>query len=128
MSRQLLPDHIWEKIERKLPVRWRRLKRGRPALSDRQVLKGILFVVRTGIAWGDLPVELGCGCGMTCLRRLRDWQNAGVWPEVQQILAENLRNGHRIDWSRLDIESPYMPDASRRLVRSDSDPGLELVT
>ena len=128
MAAQLLPDQIWEMIEKRLPVRRRRPKGGRPSLSDRQVLTGIVFVLRTGIAWVELPAELGCGCGMTCLRRLRDWQIAGVWYEIQQILAANLRNGDRINWSRTTTESPFLPDRSRQLTPSDPDAGMELLT
>jgi transposase len=46
------------------------------------VLSGILFVLSTGIAWRRLPQELGFGSGMTCWRRLRDWQQAGVFERV----------------------------------------------
>jgi len=128
MRTQLLPDDVWGLIEKKLPLRRRRPKGGRPALSDRQVLTGIVFVLRTGIAWSDLPAELGCGCGMTCLRRLRDWQIAGVWREIQSALAENLRNGDQINWSRVDSESPYLSDHAQRFTRSASQTGMELIS
>jgi transposase len=126
MPARLLPDEIWELIEKRLPVRRRRPGGGRPALSDRQVLTGIVFVLRTGIAWVDLPAELGCGCGMTCLRRLRDWQIAGVWPDIQRTLAENLRNGGRIDWSRAAVESPYVGECPRLPALSDFDSDMQL--
>ena len=48
-------------------------------MADRAALTGILFVLRTGIQWEMLPLEMGCGSGITCWRRLRDWQEAGVW-------------------------------------------------
>jgi transposase len=125
---QLLPDPIWEVVKSKLPVRRQRPRGGRPALSDRRVLTGIVFVLRTGIAWVDLPAELGCGCGMTCLRRLRDWQIAGVWPEVQRVLAENLRRGDQIDWSRVEVESPFLPAQFKGFTSSEPDQGMELLT
>ncbi len=101
MSRQLLPDEVWVKVEPLLPARSEEARTGRPPLPDRDALKGILFVLKTGIAWQQLPRELGCGCGMTCLRRLRDWQRAGVWDRVQEALARGLKQSHRIDWSRV---------------------------
>jgi transposase len=52
---------------------------GRKRLDSRKVLCGILFVLYTGIRWEFLPQELGFGSGMTCWRRLRDWNEAGVW-------------------------------------------------
>jgi transposase InsO family protein len=50
----------------------------RPPLDDRKALEGIVFVLRSGIPWAMLPQRMGCGSGMTCWRRLRDWQAAGV--------------------------------------------------
>jgi transposase len=55
---------------------------GRLPLDDRACLNGILFVLLTGIRWTDLPQQLGYGSGMTCWRRLRDWQAAGVWDQL----------------------------------------------
>lgn len=105
MSRQLLPDEVWARVEPLLPARSEQSKTGRPPLPDRDALKGILFVLKTGIAWQQLPRELGCGCGMTCLRRLRDWQRAGVWDRVQETLTRALKQSHRIDWSRVRREA-----------------------
>lgn len=72
---------------------------GRKPISNRQALTGILFVLKTGIPWGYLPQELGCGSGMTCWRRLRDWQAAGVWEELHQLLLEALQQQGALDWS-----------------------------
>ncbi|GAA0410489.1 hypothetical protein GCM10010357_34400 [Streptomyces luteireticuli] len=47
---------------------------------------GILFALCTGIQWEWLPQELGFGSSMTCWRRLRDWNNAGVWQRLHEIL------------------------------------------
>jgi hypothetical protein len=73
-------------------------------VGDREALTGILFVLRTGVSWPDLPEEMGCGSGMTCLRRLREWQNRGVWQRIQSILERHLRQSRRIDWSRVERE------------------------
>ena len=92
MARQILDDKLWHIIEPLLPKRKRRFRYpGRKALEDRAVLTGILFVLKTGIAWEDLPQEMGCGSGMTCWRRLRDWQKAGVWDNIHRVLLSHLR-------------------------------------
>ncbi len=54
------------------------------------MLCGILFVLYTGIPWEFLPQELGFGSGMTCWRRLRDWQQAGVWQQLHEALLAEL--------------------------------------
>ncbi len=76
MPAALLP----EVIELFIPTPRARPKGGRPRLADRACLAGIVFVLRSGVPWEMLPQELGCGSGMTCWRRLRDWQEAGSGP------------------------------------------------
>jgi transposase len=98
MAKPLVSDELWARIEPLIPKRESPgEKGGRPALDDRAALTGIVFVLKTGIPWEDLPQEMGCGCGMTCWRRLRDWQAAGVWDELHQRLLAELRAADKID-------------------------------
>jgi transposase len=105
MARPLLPDKAWAAIEPLLPRRTPSPKGGRPPVPNRQALVGILFILRTGMAWEDLPAELNCGCGMTCWRRLRDWQQDGTWDRIHGALLESLHDAKKIDWSRAAIDS-----------------------
>lgn len=100
MAGPLLPDDLWNLIRPLLPQRPPRLRGGRPPVRDRDALTGILFVLKTGLQWQDLPGEMGCGSGMTCLRRLREWQEGGVWQQVEELLMHHLREADRVDWSR----------------------------
>jgi transposase len=104
MSVPLLPDALWNLIEPMLPSLPRRPKGGRPRLPDRACLTGILFVLRSGTPWEMLPQELGCGSGMTCWRRLRDWQEAGVWQLIHFVLLDWLARCGQIDWSRAVVD------------------------
>src|ERR1035437_1239972 len=90
MAAALLPDPLWDLVEPFLPAPRRRPKGGRPRVSDRACLTGILFVLRSGISWQMLPQELGCGSGMTCWRRVRDWQQTGVWDLIHFALLDWL--------------------------------------
>lgn len=107
MAKPILDDELWEIIEPLLPPLKRRRKRypGRKPLDNRAVLTGILFVLKTGIAWEDLPQELGCGSGMTCWRRLAAWQKKGVWNKIHRTLLARLREADQIDWSRGVVDS-----------------------
>jgi transposase len=105
MAKPLVPDALWARIEPLLPPERPKPKGGRPRVSDRAALAGILFVLRTGIGWEYLPEEMGCGCGMTCWRRLRDWQAAGVWLQLHRLLLDELRSDDKIDWSRASLDS-----------------------
>lgn len=106
MSPRLIDDELWELIAPLLPPRTRRYRYpGRRRLDDRKVLNGILFVLTTGIAWQRLPQELGYGSGMTCWRRLRDWQQAGVWQQLHELLLTRLRQAGRLDLSRAICDS-----------------------
>lgn len=105
MAARLLSDELWQLVEPLLPVPKRSPKGGRPPVGNRQALTGILFVLKTGIPWGELPQGMGCGCGMTCWCRLRDWQWAGVWKQLPRILLAGLRVAGRINWSRALVNS-----------------------
>ncbi len=104
MGKPLVSDELWELIRPLLPSPKPRRSRypGRKLLSDRRALTGILFVLRSGIPW---PQEMGCGSGMTCWRRLRDWQQAGVWQNLHEFLLAKLRAADQIDWSRALVDS-----------------------
>jgi transposase len=108
MSRLWIDDGLWAVIEPLLPTHAPSSKGGRPRTPDRVALMGIVFVLRTGIPWEDLPQELGCS-GMTCWKRLRDWQAAGVWPRVLHALLTRLHKARKIDWSRAVVDSSQAP-------------------
>jgi transposase len=106
MAKPLLDDRLWQHIEPLIPAEPRRFRHpGRKRLPDRGCLTGILFVLRSGIPWEMLPQEMGCGCGMSCWRRLRRWQVAGVWQGLHRLLLNHLRGAGQIDWSRALVDS-----------------------
>jgi len=108
-SRFEVDDELWAEIAPLISVRKRRRRYpGRLPRDDRQALNGILYVLNTGIAWRDLPQELGYGSGVTCWRRLRDWQAAGVWDELHQRLLVRLNAAGQIDWSRAAADSSHV--------------------
>src|SRR4051812_4016837 len=110
MAEPLVPDELWEAVAPLLPRHKARPgKRGRPPVDDRACLTGIVFVLRSGIPWELLPQEMGCGSGVTCWRRLRDWQQAGVWDRLHQTLLDRLGRADRIDWSRASLDSRLVP-------------------
>jgi transposase len=102
-------DELWNRLEPLLPQRERRFRYpGRKALPDRDVLCGILYVLHTGIQWEYLPKDLGFGSGVTCWRRLRDWNEAGVWQRQHEVLLAELNAASRLDWSRCVVDSSHV--------------------
>jgi transposase len=77
----------------------------RPPAGARAALTGIVFVLTTGIAWNALPLELGCGSGVTCWRRLRAWQQAGVWARLHRLVLDRLAQQGTLDWTRAAVDS-----------------------
>ncbi len=78
-------------------------------MDDRAALTGILFVLKTGISWEMLPKEMGCGSGMTCWRRLKEWHETGVWRRLHRVLLDRLGKANHIDWSRAALDSASVP-------------------
>jgi transposase len=101
----LVPDDLCEVIEPLLPKEPPKPKGGRPRVHDRVALAGIVFVLRTCCPWRMLPAELGCGSGVTCWRRLRDWHEADVWERLHTRLLNWLGNEATVDWSRASLDS-----------------------
>ena len=106
MPGPLVPDELWEAIQPLLPRHKARTgKRGRPPVDDRACLTGIVFVLRSGIPWELLPLEMGCGSGVTCWRRLRYWQRRGVWKKLLHALLDRLGREGLIDWEKASVDS-----------------------
>jgi transposase len=105
MADVLVSDALWNLIEPLLPSRSPKPRGGRPRLTDRACLAGIIFVLRSGTPWRLLPKALGCGSGMSCWRRLRDWQRDGIWDLIHFASLDWLSRDGQIDWSRAVIDS-----------------------
>jgi transposase len=106
----LVMDELWATVEPLLPRRRVRRKGGRPRVDDRAVLAGILFVLRSGIPWSMLPLEIRCGSGVTCWRRLREWQRWGRLEAAAPHAARPARGGGP---DRLDTGGPRLEEPAR---------------
>jgi transposase len=92
-------------IERLLPEEPPKLNGGRPRIDDRAALTGILFILKSGIPW-----EMGCGPGMTCWRRLKEWHEAGVWERLHKTMLDRLAEADQIGWERTYLELSEDPE------------------
>ena len=108
MRKPLVTDELWAALAPLLPSEPPKPRGGRPRCDNRAALAGIIFVLRSGIPWEMLPREMGCS-GMTCWRRLRDWQEAGVWAALHRVLLERLADAGHLDWSRASLDSASVP-------------------
>ena len=120
MAREILPSELWERIAPLLPVSLPKPKGGRPPVPNQNALRGILFVLKTGIRWADLAKEMGCGSGMTCWRRLQEWHDLGIGEDLHRALLEALNDAGRIDWERgaLDASSLRAKRGAKRSGRT----------
>lgn len=111
MAKLIVTDALWSLVEPLIPKHTASPRGGQPPKDDRLCLTGILFVLKTGIAWEDYPQEMGC-CGMTLWNRLNAWRKAGVWKKLHAALLAKLHGADLLDWSRATADS-----ASIRAVR-----------
>ena len=105
MAKELLPDELWCEIEPLLPAHLEQAKGGRPWASDRDCLRGILFVLRSGIPWQMLPREAFGVSGSTCWRRFHDWSQAGIWTKLHHRLLNRLGKQGAVDLSTAVVDS-----------------------
>jgi transposase len=104
MSKQLVTDEFWEVVEPLLPKHEVSTAGGRPRVSDRVCLTGILFLLKTGLPWEEFPQEMGC-CGMTLWKRFNEWNQAGVWQELHAVLLDKLRAAGKLEMDRVVVDS-----------------------
>ncbi|MFI6277055.1 IS5 family transposase [Streptomyces sp. NPDC050988] len=110
MPADLVPDALWERVAPLLPpVPERRFRYpGRLRVPDRIALAGVLYVLRIGVAWRDVPAEtVGCS-GVTAWRRLRDWTEAGVWPRLHAALLTELRRASLLDLDGCAVDGAHI--------------------
>ncbi|MFB7999387.1 IS5 family transposase [Streptomyces sp. NPDC056002] len=110
MTADLVPDELWDRIAPLLPPRQERRHRypGRLPVPDRVALAGIIYVLRKGVAWRDVPVQVvGCS-GITSWRRLRDWTEAGVWPTLHHALLTELRAADALDMDDCAVDGSHV--------------------
>ena len=105
-TKRVLTDEQWERIAPHLPVHPASPKGGRPRADDRECLEGILWLLRSGARWQDIPVDLPSGS--TCWRRLREWAGDEVLEEVQAVLVQELRELGRIDFDELLADATFI--------------------
>jgi transposase len=108
MPEALVSEGLWEVIGPLLPAESPKPKGGRLRVPGRVALEGIVYVLRSGIPWRMLPEEFGRS-GVICWRRLRDWQEAGVWRRLRQALLDRLGQAGLIDWARASVDSASTP-------------------
>lgn len=114
----LVPDDLWERVAPLLPPAPERRHRhpGRLRVSDRSALAGVMYVLRTGVAWRDVPAKsVGCS-GVTAWRRLRDWTEAGVWPRLHAALLAELRRAGLPDLDDCSVDASHVRALKGRIV------------
>lgn len=99
-----LSDEAWKEIEPLLPPRART---GRPRVGDRTTVEAILYVLRTGCRWQDLPREYGAY--VTAWRRLRRWEEEGVWERIWHAVLASLDEASRLDWKTAYLDGSFAP-------------------
>ena len=113
-----ITDAQWERIKPLLPKSKRRT--GRPRADDRLVLEGILWVLRSGARWCDMPERYPSPS--TCWRRLCQWEDEGVWEDLWRAFLSALGDRGRIGWDEFFADAAFVP-AKKGGAESDAPSG-----
>ena len=106
-ARPLLTDEQWSLIEPLLPKPVQSPKGGRKPIDARRTLEGILWILRSGARWQDLPERYPSPS--TCWRRLRDWEERGVWVEIWRTFLADLNEAGWLDWEEAFVDASFFP-------------------
>jgi transposase len=105
-TKRMLTDEQWERIAPYFPEHPPSPKGGRPRVPDRDCLEGILWLIRTGARWQDIPVDLPSGS--TCWRRLHEWASEGILEDIRARLLRELDARGRIDFEQLLADATFI--------------------
>ena len=105
-TKRVLTDEQWRRVAPHLPEHPPSPKGGRPRADDRECLEGILWLLRTGARWQDIPVDLPSGS--TCWRRLQEWALGGALEEVQAVLVDELDELGKLDLRELLADATFI--------------------
>ena len=104
---RLLTEAQWQKIGPLLPRPPKHPRGGRPPAANRRVLEGILWILRSGARWQDLPSEFPSPA--TCWRRLRRWEEQGLWLRVWRTFLAELNERQQVKWSESFLDGSFAP-------------------
>lgn len=108
MSDSILSEQLWQRIEPLLPKAKKRRDirhAGRKPTDARQVMTGIIFALKTGVPWKNLPATSDFPSGHTCRRRLLEWHARGVWHKLWQNILSELQAEGQLSWERAIVDS-----------------------
>lgn len=105
-TKRVLTDDQWERLAPHFPEHPPSPKGGRPRASDRDCLEGILWLLRTGARWQDIPVDLPSGS--TCWRRLSEWAGDDVLADIHAALLDELAELGAIDFEELFADATFI--------------------
>ena len=107
MTKRELTDAQWERIRPFLPTAKHSQRGGRPPADNRDCLEGILWVLRSGARWKDLPKDFPSPS--TCWRRLRDWEEQDLWLKIWRTFLGELDAAGRLDWEETFADGSFAP-------------------
>jgi putative transposase len=99
-----IPDKLWDEIKLLLPPEKPNDTIGRPAISFRKVLNGIVYILRTGCQWKMLPKDYGSG-STTCHRRFQEWTVSEVFQKLWVRVLEVYDDLRGIGWKWQSLDS-----------------------
>lgn len=117
---RVLTDEQWARIAPHLPAHPPSRKGGRPRAADRECFEGLLWYLRSGARWRDMPIDLPSGS--TCWRRLVDWSSADILPHVHAVLVEQLGEAGKLALSELFGDATFI--RAKKGVKKSGKPRL----
>lgn len=105
-THRVVSDKLWERVKPHLPRRADQPKGGRPWVDDRECLEGVLWILRSGARWRDIPPDLPSPA--TCWRRLQEWAGEGCLDEIHAAVLKELDELGRLDWDQLVADATFV--------------------